>query len=447
MSWSKVAQLKAKPAAPSPTTTSPGPASALSRGASARRMISPGLPRESTSVLRHNRSQGKFVTGSGHVQRSGKGHASAVPKWCSTPGRHPLQQKQQKQRTVGLVSSGGNRGSSHRGGDHTSNPSTPRAYTASSDSPTTDRRATTGRSSPDSGSPPTVTHHRNPRLRCSPHVPKQTVQEAPIKRQHQRQHCTRRAEDAGATTTTTTTQRLQLAPTKTTEVSEPLAHEPDTMPHPPTTNAALSSGGKTNMGNATTLPSADGNTDNNTMDSPPSPHTHTQFKQLMDKRMHRKLNAPWSLYYHSPASSDWTLESYTKVATVDTVETFCTLVELVEQQVVHLHLGMFFLMRDTIMPTWEDPNNRKGGCWSYKVPMHEVNAIWRQLAVRLVGEELSTPSLVLNGISMSPKRGFCIVKVWNRSSSEKDKGQLCVSDMPKLLSGGESLYTAFCEKK
>ena len=153
------------------------------------------------------------------------------------------------------------------------------------------------------------------------------------------------------------------------------------------------------------------------------------------------------MYYHSPASSDWTMDSYTKVVTVDTVETFCTLIELVEQQIVHLHLGMFFLMRDDIMPTWEDPHNRKGGCWSYKVPMHEMNTIWRRLATRLVGEQLSTDPMLLNGISVSPKRGFCIVKIWNRSSNENNSDQLNVSDMPKLLSGGEALYTAFCEKK
>jgi len=160
-----------------------------------------------------------------------------------------------------------------------------------------------------------------------------------------------------------------------------------------------------------------------------------------------KLHSAWTLYYHSPSSSDWTMDSYTKVHTVHSVQSFCELFFWMDQQIHHLHTGMFFLMRDDIMPTWEDPHNRKGGCWSFKVPMHDVGPLWNQLSVRLVGERLSTTPLLLNGISLSPKRGFCIIKVWNHSSTENRASLLRVKDIPKLQNGGEALYTSFREKK
>ena len=175
-----------------------------------------------------------------------------------------------------------------------------------------------------------------------------------------------------------------------------------------------------------------------------SPH---EAHQPSPPQKTHKLHTSWSLYFHSPASSDWTMDSYTKVSTVDSVESFCSLLQLMEHSIVHLHLGMFFLMRGDIMPTWEDPQNRKGGCWSYKIPMHDVSELWGQLAMRLVGERLSTTPMLLNGISISPKRGFCIVKIWNHTSTENHASALQVKDFPKLLGGGDALYTAFSEKK
>lgn len=159
------------------------------------------------------------------------------------------------------------------------------------------------------------------------------------------------------------------------------------------------------------------------------------------------LQTPWTLYYHNPESKDWTIRSYTKVHTVHTVTEFCQLCYWIDQNILHLHAGMFFLMRGTIMPTWEDPHNRTGGCWSFKVPMHEVGSLWNQLSARLVGERLSTTPMLLNGISLSPKRGFCIIKIWNHRSNENRSSLLRIQDMAKLQSGGEPLYTAFREKK
>lgn len=159
-----------------------------------------------------------------------------------------------------------------------------------------------------------------------------------------------------------------------------------------------------------------------------------------------QLQSEWTLYYHNPESKDWTMDSYTKVHTVETVTSFCQLCYQMDQDIRHLHAGMFFLMRGTIMPTWEDPHNRTGGCWSFKVPIHEVATLWNQLSARLVGERLSTTPMLLNGISLSPKRGFCIIKVWNRNSNENRSSLLRIKDMSKLQSGGDPLYTAFREK-
>jgi hypothetical protein len=72
-------------------------------------------------------------------------------------------------------------------------------------------------------------------------------------------------------------------------------------------------------------------------------------------------------------------------------------------------------MREGIKPIWEDVKNRNGGCFSYKVINKNVYDVWREFTYALVGNTISTnESFVasVNGITISPKKNFCIIKIW-----------------------------------
>ena len=76
---------------------------------------------------------------------------------------------------------------------------------------------------------------------------------------------------------------------------------------------------------------------------------------------------------------------------------------------------MLFLMRKGINPTWEDPKNSKGGCFSFKVNNKNVPSVWKDLSYVLTGETVSSnPKFQHNitGITISPKKSFCILKIW-----------------------------------
>jgi hypothetical protein len=76
---------------------------------------------------------------------------------------------------------------------------------------------------------------------------------------------------------------------------------------------------------------------------------------------------------------------------------------------------MLFLMRKGINPIWEDERNRNGGCFSYKIINKDVPGTWKQMSYLLVGETMSDNVKILphiNGITISPKKNFCIMKVW-----------------------------------
>ncbi len=151
------------------------------------------------------------------------------------------------------------------------------------------------------------------------------------------------------------------------------------------------------------------------------------------------LNSYWNLWYHDPQNSKWDLESYQKIYGFNTVEHYWALHKNIKNEM--LNSGMFFLMRNDIAPIWEDLENINGGCWSFKIVKKEAIKAWIQISVALISESISKDSLSINGISISPKKGFCIIKIWNNDKNKSDISYLA-SDIP-FFSNQEHIYKAF----
>lgn len=134
--------------------------------------------------------------------------------------------------------------------------------------------------------------------------------------------------------------------------------------------------------------------------------------QDLQQQIH-SLYDNWTLWAHLPHDTDWTVKSYKKIMTMDSVESVLALHETLPEKMIKN--CMLFLMRDGIQPTWEDEKNRNGGCFSYKVSNKSVTAAWKQLSYTLTGETLTKDSKLrptINGITISPKKNFCIIKIW-----------------------------------
>ena len=125
-----------------------------------------------------------------------------------------------------------------------------------------------------------------------------------------------------------------------------------------------------------------------------------------------KLSDNWTMWAHLPHDTDWSLSSYKKIITLETIEDSLMLFENFPE--VMIKNCMLFLMRNGIQPTWEDDNNRAGGCFSYKINNKNVAYCWKNLSYVLLGETLAKPEICkcINGITISPKKNFCIIKIW-----------------------------------
>ena len=125
------------------------------------------------------------------------------------------------------------------------------------------------------------------------------------------------------------------------------------------------------------------------------------------------LSDKWVLWAHLPHDTDWSIASYKEIMCIKTVEESVALYNALPEKMVKN--CMLFLMRKNITPTWEDSKNRKGGCFSYKVINKNVYPTWKYLSFLLMGNSISKNSKLINninGITISPKKSFCIVKIW-----------------------------------
>ena len=132
------------------------------------------------------------------------------------------------------------------------------------------------------------------------------------------------------------------------------------------------------------------------------------------------LSDTWTVYSHLPYNNDWTVDSYQTVFTTDILEQFIVFSELLSDVIIKK--CMLFIMKNDIQPMWEDDNNKNGGCFSYKIQNENVISVWKKLSYKLIGNSLLKPGIVntISGITISPKRNFCIIKIWLQNCKHKD---------------------------
>lgn len=153
-------------------------------------------------------------------------------------------------------------------------------------------------------------------------------------------------------------------------------------------------------------------------------------------RIH-SLNDKWNMYYHLPRNNDWSLESYPIIRSdINDMETMILINEHIHDAVIKQ--CMLFIMKSGITPLWEDPQNRTGGCFSYKVGNKYIVKIWKTMTYLLLGNSLAVKSAYnkyINGITLSPKKNFCIIKIWLSTTSLQD---------PKIITNIENLSQRGC---
>jgi hypothetical protein len=149
------------------------------------------------------------------------------------------------------------------------------------------------------------------------------------------------------------------------------------------------------------------------------------------------LKNEWELWFHSINDNKWGKSSYQKLFFLKDLYDVNVIIDTFKQN--HYQNGMFFLMKNGIFPNWEDPSNRLGGCLSFKVSSTNVIKEWSDIFLKCILEELlKDGNDKINGLSISPKKEFNIIKIWFSESFEY-KGQFIEEEGSEIILSN-SLY-------
>ena len=97
----------------------------------------------------------------------------------------------------------------------------------------------------------------------------------------------------------------------------------------------------------------------------------------------------WTVYFHEPEDTSWTAESYKKLVVAKSWESLgSVLKELGPHKSTN---GLLRVMKGEFSPLWENKANIRGG--SYEIV----------------------------GVTISPKKGTCIIKIWNVNAKKYGK--------------------------
>jgi translation initiation factor 4E len=152
---------------------------------------------------------------------------------------------------------------------------------------------------------------------------------------------------------------------------------------------------------------------------------------MNDNTLEKKheLYDKWTFWAHLPHDTDWSLSSYQKLVTISSLEEVVTINNIIPNEMVCN--CMLFVMRNGINPLWEDSHNRDGGSFSFKIDNSDVAELWKEMVYKLVGEDLfinENSVKKITGVTISPKKNFCILKIWIKDCSEQNVSKLNINN-------------------
>jgi len=142
-------------------------------------------------------------------------------------------------------------------------------------------------------------------------------------------------------------------------------------------------------------------------------------------------SSAWSIYYHATYDSEWNAKSYAFLGSFASFPELWGGLKRIEAQFPH---GMYFLMKGVPnpetpgegpkwekgnhAPLWEHKYNNLGGAYCIKVDREALDVFQHYAAAAILGEITTTPANPIIGVTISPKKGFYILKLWNLSADD-----------------------------
>ena len=125
-----------------------------------------------------------------------------------------------------------------------------------------------------------------------------------------------------------------------------------------------------------------------------------------------------TLYAHLPYDTDWTINSYKTIHSFTSEDELINLYNNIPTEIVKN--CMLFLMKSNVKPMWEDVNNKNGGSFSFRIDNNKIIDKWFLISYLFITNKLIHNANNINGITISPKKNFNILKIWVSDCTNKD---------------------------
>ena len=161
----------------------------------------------------------------------------------------------------------------------------------------------------------------------------------------------------------------------------------------------------------------------------------------------------WTLYYHPSREKRWSIDSFEKIGIVETPKDVISIFKELGEKIKG---GMFFWMRGSIPPLWENFQNIRGGSYSIRGTGDHGIELFKLYSLGTMMNSITlNKDDIIHGISISPKLqgfgtqqkvGYFIVKIWNKDSDKfhTNKNLVCVDNK---VNYDDIIYTPHVEKK
>jgi hypothetical protein len=155
--------------------------------------------------------------------------------------------------------------------------------------------------------------------------------------------------------------------------------------------------------------------------------THTSDTIIHNDGRNVLLGDTFNLWIHDVNNiKNWDINSYTNLTKKEPFNTVSDYWKFANNfHKLGIRFNHFFFMRNDVEPTWEHVENRNGGVCSFKIELDKSSNVFTDLCNKMVCGELVEDPHDINGISLSPKNNWTIIKIWNKDKKNDLSKTLC----------------------
>jgi hypothetical protein len=165
-------------------------------------------------------------------------------------------------------------------------------------------------------------------------------------------------------------------------------------------------------------------------------YKYLKYYRYLNKTM--QLEDQIVLWFHGVNNTKWDMSSYSQIADINNIVEFSTILKSIDHKM--FPNSMFFLMKQGVEPTWECPENKKGGTWSFKISDASVEDIWFKVGILFLTNKIFQEDSILQGISIAPKKGYYILKVWTKENGTNFNFSIDLESLGPEFCKGNSQY-------